>query len=128
MTWNDRLEVARSRRGIKPAALARLVGVSAPTLSDWRSGKIRELNAVNAYKVCAALKVRMEWLLFGKGDMEDTDQTPAQPQHTPAHDALIGYFDGLTPSQQAELMRSLSETQQRNDELLAELLARRKAS
>ena len=128
-TWNERLELARIRRDISPADLARLIGISAATMSDWRSKQIKKLSAEHAFAACEALRIRMAWLLHGKGDMDDgiQDQT-AEYTLDPTHKALIGYFDSLTPSQQNDLMRSLSETQQRNDELLAELLARRKAS
>jgi transcriptional regulator with XRE-family HTH domain len=128
-TWNERLEQARIERDISPADLVRLVGISAPTMSDWRSGKIKALSAENAYKICTALKIRMAWLLYGKGEMDDQgiSDDGAAYALSPTHEALIGFFDSLTPTQQTDLMRSLSETQQRNDELLAELLARRKA-
>lgn len=127
-TWNDRLEAARARRNIQPADLARLIGVSGATMSDWRSGQIKKLSAEHAFSLCEVLKIRMAWLLHNKGDMDDASiqDEPAQYHQDPKHAALIGYFDGLTPTQQRELMQSLSETQQRNDELLAELLARRK--
>ncbi|NCC41501.1 MAG: helix-turn-helix domain-containing protein [Gammaproteobacteria bacterium] len=127
-TWNDRLELARIRRDISPADLARLIGISAATMSDWRSNQIKKLSAEHAFAACEALKIRMAWLLHGKGDMDEGIQDQAAAYNlTPKHEALLGYFDSLTPSQQTDLMRSLSETQQRNDELLAELLARRKA-
>lgn len=128
-TWNDRLEAARVRRNMPPADLARLVGVSGATMSGWRNKGIKSLSAEHAYRVCEALKIRMAWLLYNKGDMDDASiqDEPAQYHQDPKHAALIGYFDGLTPTQQRDLMQSLSETQQRNDELLAELLARRKA-
>jgi transcriptional regulator with XRE-family HTH domain len=127
-TWNDRLEDARIRRNVAPVDLARLVGVSGATMSGWRNNKIRQLSAEHAFAVCEALKVRMAWLLHGKGEMDaDTVQEEPTPYILdPQHAALIGYFDGLTPTQQRDLMQSLSETQQRNDELLADLLARRK--
>ena len=128
-TWNDRLEAARVRRAMPPADLARLVGVSGATMSGWRNKKIKSLSAEHAYRVCEALKIRLGWLLHGKGDMDNptVQEEPAHYRLDPRHEALIGFFDGLTPTQQRDLMQSLSETQQRNDELLAELLARRKA-
>ena len=47
---------------------------------------------------------------------------------TPRERALLGYFSGLTEAQQDEVIRELQEKKQLNEELLAQLLARRKAS
>jgi transcriptional regulator with XRE-family HTH domain len=125
-TWNDRLESARIARGISPADLARAVGISAPTMSDWRAGKIRSLNAEHAYKLCKTLHVRMAWLLFGHGAMEDhrVREEPPAYRNDPTHRELIALFDRLTASQQADILRAMAETQRQNDILLAELLAR----
>lgn len=51
----------------------------------------------------------------------------ANPQLNPRHAALIELFDGLTASQQDEVIRRLEDTKQGNDALIQELLQKRKA-
>lgn len=68
-TWNERLQSAIKDSPLTKRALADSVGVSAPTVTDWTSGKIRQLSAENAEKVCTVLGINMKWLLTGKGVM-----------------------------------------------------------
>lgn len=67
-TWKARLGHAVKSRGIKPSALAKAVGVSAATVSDWINGIIKNIDASNALKVANALKINIDWLMFGRGD------------------------------------------------------------
>lgn len=70
-TWNERLGKARIARGYDNLSeFARLVGVKPPTAHAWESGDIKELKAESLYKICALLKIRQEWLLYGKGEMD----------------------------------------------------------
>ena len=69
-TWNERLKFAREARGLSAAAFAREVKVSKPTVSDWESGEIKELKGKNLDKACSVLKIRQEWLLHNKGEMD----------------------------------------------------------
>ena len=73
-TWHDRMEHARIERGVSPAKLARMVGVSAAVMSEWRSKKIKYLKAENAFAVCDSLRIRMPWLLYAKGEMCEGDR------------------------------------------------------
>ncbi|MDN7164377.1 helix-turn-helix transcriptional regulator [Paraburkholderia aspalathi] len=50
---------------MKPAELARLCGVSAPTVSNWESGGIKTLEAGNMLKICEVLDVDPWWLVLG---------------------------------------------------------------
>ncbi|SIO58320.1 helix-turn-helix domain-containing protein [Paraburkholderia phenazinium] len=64
-TWNSRITEARTARRINQRELARLCGVSAPTVSDWESGRIKTLEAENMLKICTVLKVDPFWLVLG---------------------------------------------------------------
>jgi transcriptional regulator with XRE-family HTH domain len=46
--------------------LARECGVSGPTVTDWESGKIKNLEALNLLAICDALKIDPWWLVLGK--------------------------------------------------------------
>lgn len=78
-TWNDRLREAREAAGIPKAQFAREVKVSAPTVTDWESGKIRKIDGENLIKACEILRVSPKWLLTGRPPRSwvDQDQAPA---------------------------------------------------
>jgi transcriptional regulator with XRE-family HTH domain len=68
MNWNKRLQQARIATGISKADLAKEVQVSAPTVTDWESGEIKKIDGENLLKVCRALSVSPEWLMWGVQD------------------------------------------------------------
>jgi hypothetical protein len=95
--------------------------------------------------IAAATNVALDWLLTGIGDMTGAttpgplsrtqDNGPPPPTAQPPPDALsprqralLGLFDGLTLAQQDALIRELEDKKRLNDDLLADLLARRQAS
>lgn len=65
MTWHKRLTQAREAKGIKKSAFAKLVGVSAPTVTDWENGDTKMIEGSNLIKVCQALDISPDWLLHG---------------------------------------------------------------
>jgi transcriptional regulator with XRE-family HTH domain len=61
------------------AEFARQCGVSPPTVSDWESGGIKNLEAPNLLKICEVLRVDPWWLVLGKGNFKASiteDKTP----------------------------------------------------
>ena len=72
-TWNERLVRARKAAGLKPVEVALRAGVKQPTYSAWESGEIKSLKAVNQYRVCKALGITEEWLMYGKEPMRRTE-------------------------------------------------------
>lgn len=75
-TWNERLKSARHAAGYKQIDLARAVGVSSATVSDWEGGVIKNLEAENLLKICEYLNLSPTWLQFGKGDKVQIALTP----------------------------------------------------
>lgn len=135
-TWNDRLRARREAANIPKGQFARLAKVSAPTVTDWESGKIKKIDGENLVKVCDVLGVSPKWLLTGREPRDYIDgevivsalpAPEAAPALSPRHQALIGLFDGLTDAQQEALIRDLQAKKSLNDELLGQLLARRQA-
>lgn len=63
MTWHKRLTQAREAKNIKKSAFAKLVGVSAPTVTDWENGDTKMIEGSNLVKVCQALDISPAWLL-----------------------------------------------------------------
>ena len=73
MTWNDRIKERRLALGMKKVELARLAKVSGPTVTDWESGKIRNIDGENLVNVAHALGVTPEWLINGIGNHHGSD-------------------------------------------------------
>lgn len=65
-TMADRIRRAREDAGLNKSQLARAVGVSAPTVTDWENGTILTLKAENLFPLAAALKRTPEWILSGR--------------------------------------------------------------
>lgn len=71
MNWHIRLTQAREAKNIKKSAFARLVGVSAPTVTDWENGETKMIEGANLIKVCNALDITPDWLLHGVENIVD---------------------------------------------------------
>ncbi len=71
MNWHKRLTQAREAKEIKKSAFAKLVGVSAPTVTEWENGNTRMIEGANLMKVCSALGITPEWLLHGVDSITD---------------------------------------------------------
>ena len=68
-TWHERLKTARKTAGCTQTELARVVGVSNATVSDWESGVVHNLEAQNLLNICDFFNISPTWLQFGRGDM-----------------------------------------------------------
>jgi transcriptional regulator with XRE-family HTH domain len=77
MSWNKRLQEARIAAGITKMELARQAKVSAPTVTDWESGEIKKMDGENLLRVCSALGIAPEWLMFGAADETATKEANA---------------------------------------------------
>lgn len=66
-TLAERLTVAIADAGITKAELARRVGISAPSVNGWFSGKAKFLRGENLLAAARALNVDEDWLATGKG-------------------------------------------------------------
>lgn len=71
MNWHTRLTEAREAKKLKKSAFARLVGVSAPTVTDWENGETRMIEGANLIKVCSILEITPDWLLHGVKDVAE---------------------------------------------------------
>lgn len=71
MNWHKRLTEAREAKNLKKSAFARLVGVSAPTVTDWENGETKMIEGANLIKVCSILEITPDWLLHGVEDIAE---------------------------------------------------------
>jgi transcriptional regulator with XRE-family HTH domain len=83
----DRLKAAMDAATpeIKAIELARQIGVTRATVSEWLSGKTKEMKGSLLVEVAAVLQVSSYWLGTGKGTMRLTEVNDAhQNYNTPS--------------------------------------------
>jgi transcriptional regulator with XRE-family HTH domain len=73
-TLGERITQARNAKNLQRNTLAELVGVSAPTVTDWESGMIKEIGARKLLAVARTLGVTQEWLLTGETTLPPNDE------------------------------------------------------
>lgn len=73
MELKDRLKYARERRDWTQAELARWCRVSPQAISDLEAGKSGAMKSNTLLRSAAGLRVRVDWLAHGHGDMEDIE-------------------------------------------------------
>ena len=69
-TFPGRLEARAYQRGLKPAALAELAGVSRSFIYDILRGRSKRPDRQTLALVAAVLKVDVDWLISGLGWVE----------------------------------------------------------
>lgn len=76
----DRLKAAmEGPPRVRQNALAKAVGVAAPTVNDWLSGKSQTIRGQYLVRVAKELGVSADWLATGRGQMRPSRQTHAEP-------------------------------------------------
>lgn len=76
----DRLKAAMDGPPrVKQKDLAKAVGVSAPTVNDWLSGKSQSIRGQFLVRVAKELGVSADWLATGRGEMRSSRQTHTEP-------------------------------------------------
>jgi transcriptional regulator with XRE-family HTH domain len=100
-TLNERIKHARTSAKLTQAYVARSVGVSTATASDWESGKIKRIESQNLLKLASLFKVSPTWLQFGTGDMEAKTVIESEDA---LEVELRTYFSMLTNLQQKEII------------------------
>ena len=123
-TWHERLRVARTALNVSQTDLARAIKVTPPTVCEWESGKIQELKGANLFKVCHYLKIRQEWLLHGRGAMENTN-TQITPQMiadlSPERQEVVELLQQLADFQLADIVTAIKKQVQTNQQIIAQL-------
>jgi transcriptional regulator with XRE-family HTH domain len=68
--WQQRLAALLDEKNMTQAELARIVGVSGPSVHSWlgagRSRPMHDLRAMDMLRACESLGVRPRWLMFGE--------------------------------------------------------------
>lgn len=72
MKWNDRLKAARDRAKISNTVIARHCGISDASVSDWMSGKTKQISAEHLLSTCKLLGVSPFFVMLGEEDAMTT--------------------------------------------------------
>ena len=109
MEFKDRIRMIMEREKVPPRVFAEMIGVQQSTLSHI-------LNDRNKPSLEVVMKVHqtynyvnLEWLLYGKGEMMDTDN--AAIQHAPNNDFQPSLFDEkpINPSKETTPLENRKE-------------------
>lgn len=103
--WNDRMRKARESLSLKRNEFARRVGVSAATVSDWESGKIKHLSSENLNKASQVLGVSPDYILSGRTAAETKPSTKGR---------WIDGFD-LTDDQKDSVLKMVDDFEIENE-------------
>jgi len=93
-----RVRQARTLRGLSQAALAQMLRISAPFLSNIEQGK-QVMSSATLYAICEALNVSADWVLRCR--------TPAARQI--ADEELAQLLEDCTPAEKAAMLRLLRD-------------------
>lgn len=113
MKIGQRIRESRERNGFSQGELARRLGVSQPTISDWENGKT-EPTVENMRSVAVELDVWFEWLATGRGIkdylpgvQEPRQEYRVQPELAADERDLQAAYRKLTPARRAALLEFL---------------------
>ena len=74
MSIGERLKNVRKKNGISQDELAKRIGVSRGVITNIEYNKIEEPQAIIVDALSKALNVNKQWLLTGKGEMDDNSE------------------------------------------------------
>jgi transcriptional regulator with XRE-family HTH domain len=78
-TWNQRLDWAMERRGVKNADLARACNIQRASITEWRDGTTKDPKLAPFFAACVKLRVRPRWLALGEEPIDPRpDDAPPQ--------------------------------------------------
>lgn len=73
MTPGQRIRRARKLRGMTQPELAKAAGIKQSSVSEIETGETKVISGDTLIQICAALRIRANWVMTGKGDMETRD-------------------------------------------------------
>lgn len=118
-TINDRIRIAREKKGLNQSELAVAIGVTPQTVQQWEALKTsprqKKIDAL-----ANVLAVTSDWLLTGRDS--PTPQTAENEEALSRKERiLLELFRDATDDQQTELIRSLETQKQQNDKFWEQL-------
>lgn len=129
MNWNLRIKQQREALEktkpdqYKPAAFAKLVGVSAATISDWENLVIKQISGKHLVKAASILGVTPEWIITGEGSPDGRPQPPEVISED--HRNLLRLWDQLFEKQKRQYLSMFDENIKENREVELEIERKR---
>ena len=93
----DRISARMLVRQCKAADLARACGVKPPSVSNWLSGKTKELKGETLLRAAAFLEVNPEWLAYGSGPVSPAPLEPVNHYEVREPARPYGQFEVREP-------------------------------
>lgn len=118
----SRLKELRETLSLSQQDLARHAGdLSRAAVHQWESGATKPgWEALDALQ--RSLSVNPSWIMRGDGAMF---LESGGPSLTSKQAALIGIFEGLTSTQQDQVIRELDDLKRKNEEIIKELTSKK---
>lgn len=119
-TMAERISQKRRELGINQSELARRVGCSRQTVSQWENGHIRDVTGQHLRALARELQVEPAWILSGKSDQCRSESINIDPEDA----TLCERIHNLTPQERLEIAAHLDELDRQQREVYEKLRAR----
>lgn len=118
-TINDRIRIAREKKGWNQSELATAIGVTPQTVQQWEALKTSP-RRTKVDAIANALAVTSDWLLTGRDPLvlqtAENEEVLSRKERI-----LLELFRDATDDQQTDLIRSLEAQKQQNDKFWEQL-------
>jgi hypothetical protein len=105
-TMAERLKRALKLREMTPAGLIEKTGLSKAAVYFWLDGTAKpdKVRGDNVTKVCKALRINRDWLLYGRGLVEGSEGAPKEPDwaDVKGYAQAVGLGNGAEAQEYAE--------------------------
>jgi transcriptional regulator with XRE-family HTH domain len=105
-----RVKARRKELGLKQVDVARLVGITQPSLSLIESGDTKSLRGMTLVGLARALRTSTRWVMTGKGPHE------LAPQLSEQEETLLNTFLSLTDANRQALLAAAKALEQSQPE------------
>lgn len=103
-TLAERINVAlKGPPEVTQKALADACGIQPPSVSEWLSGRTKNMEGSNLLAAAKFLRVNPDWLATGKGEMRPSDPTKLVTQDDLDLAEIAAIYKGLDPDNKARV-------------------------
>lgn len=103
-TLSERLKIAlKGPPEVTQKALADACGIQPPSVSEWLSGRTKNIEGANLLAAAKFLRVSPDWLATGKGEMRPSDPTKLVTQDDLDLAEIAIIYKNLDPANKARV-------------------------
>lgn len=114
--FGRRLRQAREAKHLTQGQLAKKMGTSHATVSNWENGKTKTVRAELLLKAANALNVKVDKLFYGIDEM--VSDGPGSYESKPLLQEIVDAWDALSDSQKKRFAADIKRTADENAEVL----------